>query len=86
MKQAGRLCRNMAGADGETRWVLIDYDDVVVHVFETQARSFYGLENLWADAPRVAFVPAEPVAEPEQRTDPWETLPESTMPDSGHRV
>lgn len=34
------------------RWVLLDYIDFVVHVFHTQARSFYQLDNLWGDAPR----------------------------------
>jgi len=33
------------------KWVLLDYVDVVVHVFEHQAREFYGLERLWGDAP-----------------------------------
>jgi ribosome-associated protein len=33
------------------KWVLLDYVDVVVHVFERQAREFYGLERLWGDAP-----------------------------------
>ncbi|HZF11822.1 MAG TPA: ribosome silencing factor [Thermoanaerobaculia bacterium] len=35
------------------QWVLLDYGDLVVHVFEAQTRSFYSLERLWADAPDV---------------------------------
>jgi ribosome-associated protein len=42
------------GVEGETNaeWVLLDYDDVVISVFQESARSFYGLEDLW-DAPRM---------------------------------
>jgi len=40
------------------RWVLMDFGDVVVHVFLEALREYYDLENLWADAPRVK-VPSE---------------------------
>ena len=34
-------------------WVVLDYYDVIVHIFYEQTRQFYSLERLWADAPRV---------------------------------
>lgn len=41
----------------EGRWVLLDYGEVVVHVFYQPVREFYDLERLWADAPRVILPP-----------------------------
>ncbi len=40
----------------EASWVLMDYGDVVVHVFESQVRAYYSLEKLWHDAPRIPLV------------------------------
>jgi ribosome-associated protein len=37
----------------EARWVLLDYGDFVVHIFDTATREFYGLERLWSDTTRV---------------------------------
>lgn len=43
------------GVEGynESRWILLDYGDVVVHLFDDEARKFYNLEELWCDARRV---------------------------------
>jgi ribosome-associated protein len=35
------------------RWIVLDYGDVVVHLFDEQARDYYALEQLWCDAPQV---------------------------------
>lgn len=43
------------GVEGQeaARWILIDFGDVVVHVFDEPMRGFYDLEGLWGDAPTV---------------------------------
>ena len=36
-----------------SKWVVQDYGDIVVHLFDADTRAYYGLEDLWADAPRL---------------------------------
>jgi ribosome-associated protein len=50
LKKEGVRPLNVEG-QRESRWVLIDYFDFVVHVFHPAAREFYQLERLWGDAP-----------------------------------
>jgi len=39
----------------EGTWVLLDYNDVVVHIFYSETRKFYDIEGLWHDAPRISL-------------------------------
>jgi ribosome-associated protein len=49
-KEHGLLPRRVEG-DRESRWVLMDYLDCVVHIFTPEAREYYRLEQLWGEAP-----------------------------------
>lgn len=44
-------------------WIILDYGDVVVHIFLTEYRDFYRLEDLWADAPRQDYTDEDFVPE-----------------------
>ena len=48
---------------GDATWVLMDYGDVIVHVFLAETRAFYDLDRLWADAPAVEWERLTPLAE-----------------------
>ncbi len=48
--------------DASSRWVLLDYIDVVVHVFAQEEREYYDLERLWRDAPRLGWIGSEQAA------------------------
>jgi ribosome-associated protein len=52
MKRRGIPRASMDGLDSGV-WVLVDFESVVVHVFNEEARSYYDLDGLWADAARV---------------------------------
>lgn len=51
MKELGRPARGAEGVK-EGEWALLDFGDVIVHVFESKIKSYFNLEGLWADAPR----------------------------------
>lgn len=40
--------------DNKSGWTLLDFGDIIVHLFDKEAREFYNLERIWADAPLIA--------------------------------
>ena len=63
MRDAGFKPYRIEG-ERDRRWVLIDFLDIVVHVFSSADREFYELERLWKDAPVVPFESDEDMAAP----------------------
>lgn len=51
-EEIGEAPRTSEG-EASSMWLVIDYVDVVVHIFHEEKRDFYALEELWSDAPRV---------------------------------
>ncbi len=66
-EEIGEKPRSSEG-DVSSMWLVIDYVDVVVHVFHEEKRYLYALEDLWSDAPRVEldFLPERPVSSDSQ--------------------
>jgi ribosome-associated protein len=54
LRSVGDRRASIEGYDA-SNWVVQDYGDVVVHVFDPDTREYYALEELWADAPRVEW-------------------------------
>jgi len=61
LSSSGSAPLSMEGT-GSSPWVLIDFGDVVAHIFRHDVREHYALERLWADAKRVR-VPDEPISQ-----------------------
>jgi ribosome-associated protein len=61
LREAGAVRRGLEGYR-EGKWVLIDFSDVVVHLFVEESRQFYDLEDLWGDCPRLEWSPAARVS------------------------
>lgn len=53
-EKTGEKVHRIEGLDNSV-WVAVDYIDVVVHIFQTELRDFYRLDQLWADAPRTEY-------------------------------
>lgn len=48
-------------------WILLDYGDIIVHIFKTDIRQYYALEKMWADAPQITIPESEhPLLPPRQ--------------------
>lgn len=54
LKQLGEKPWRVQGLDNAL-WVAMDYGDVMVHIFQSEMRDFYRLEELWADAPKTEY-------------------------------
>ncbi len=52
LRSEGEARKSIQGYQA-SRWIVQDYGDLVVHVFDAESREFYALEELWGDAPRV---------------------------------
>ncbi len=59
MKKAAEMLPRRVEGVAEARWILMDYLDVVVHVFTPETREFYRLDQLWGEVPRLELDPAE---------------------------
>lgn len=56
LNESGTRTIRREGREGG-RWVLIDFGDLIVHVFHQEEREFYGLERLWKDCPAIDLTP-----------------------------
>ena len=75
---AGHLIKSLKGQKIKTigvegvkegDWALLDYGEVIIHVFESEKKSFYDIEGLWADAPRIDLSEFKKAFEPQENKD-----------------
>ncbi|MBP3222316.1 MAG: ribosome silencing factor [Actinomycetaceae bacterium] len=55
LHEAGAKRRTREGLEGESQWVILDYQDFFVHIFLEEARDFYGLDSMWSDCPFISL-------------------------------
>lgn len=62
------------GVEGLTEglWVLMDFNDVIIHIFSPALREFYNLEGLWSEAPQVIVEPTSPPPRDEASAAPFQ--------------
>ncbi len=58
LKEEHDLVPHLSEGQPESLWVVLDYVDVMVHIFHHTKRGHYALETLWSDAPRIEFTPS----------------------------
>ena len=81
-EKLGKKVLRMQGLENDF-WIILDYGDVVVHVFLTEYRAFYRLEDLWADSPRKEYTD-EP--KPVEETSRVKTKASSKVRASARRI
>ncbi|HAY52301.1 MAG: ribosome silencing factor [Acidimicrobiaceae bacterium] len=59
IKDAGGPSPTRIEGNDEYKWVLMDYGEFLVHVFDSRERDYYQLERLWSDRPLASFPPSE---------------------------
>ncbi|MDR4507257.1 MAG: ribosome silencing factor [Candidatus Brocadiaceae bacterium] len=57
LRSYGLKCKGLEGYTG-ARWILMDYGNIIVHLFDREMRRFYDLDLLWGDAPRLEWNPS----------------------------
>ena len=81
-EKLGKKVLRMQGLENDF-WIILDYGDVVVHVFLNEYRAFYRLEDLWADSPRKEYTD-EP--KPVEETSRVKTKASSKVRASARRI
>ena len=68
IKELKKIKIQTLGAEGikNSEWALLDYGEAVIHIFESKAKSFFDLEGLWADAPKVDLSELEKIYAPKE--------------------
>jgi ribosome-associated protein len=77
LKKSGLIPLNIDGIN-EGNWILMDYDDFVVHIFTDQYKDYYDLERLWRDSKVVKIKENSDAIEKKNRTD--KNIPEEKNP------